>query len=129
MNHNYGLENMIFQDFVEVYGLDSFDVSMMAFEVFTVNSSSEFAIRKFILKYEEKTMIQMLLWAKSENEHVRRLASEGSRSRLPWAVALPVFKEDPTSVVEILELLKDDVSAYVRKSVANNLNDISKDNP
>ena len=129
MNHAYMLENMIFQDFVEVYGLDSFNTSMMALEVFTVNSSSEFCIRQFILKYEEKTMAQMLIWAKSDNEHVRRLASKGCRPRLPWAVALPAFKANPKAVLEVLELLKDDTSPYVRKSVANNLNDISKDNP
>ncbi len=129
MNHKYALENMIFQDFVEVYGLESFSTSMEALEVFTVGSSSEFAIRRFISKYEKETMEQMLTWAGSEDEHVRRLASEGSRSRLPWAVALPAFKKDPTKVLEILECLKDDSSTYVRKSVANNLNDISKDNP
>ncbi|MDF1876709.1 DNA alkylation repair protein [Sulfurimonas sp. SAG-AH-194-L11] len=129
MNHTYGLENMIFQDFVEIYGLDFFDISMSALEVFTVNSSSEFAIRQFILKYEDKTMSQLLLWATHDNEHIRRLASEGCRSRLPWAIALPVFKNNPTPVIKILALLKDDSSAYVRKSVANNLNDISKDKP
>ncbi len=129
LNHAYRLENMIFQDFVEVYGLDDFQTSMDAMEFFTIDSSSEFAIRKFILKYPDATMKQMLLWAESDNFHVRRLASEGCRPRLPWAVALPLFKKDPTKVLEILELLKNDESEYVRKSVANNLNDISKDNP
>jgi 3-methyladenine DNA glycosylase AlkC len=70
-----------------------------------------------------------MIWTKNANEHVRRLASEGCRPRLPWAMALPIFKEDPTKVLEILEVLKNDPSLYVRKSVANNLNDISKDNP
>ena len=74
-------------------------------------------------------MPQMLLWARSENHHVRRLASEGCRPRLPWAMALPEFKKDPSQVLAILELLKNDDSEYVRRSVANNLNDISKDNP
>ena len=129
MNFDYGLQNMIFQDFVEVYGLYDFEISMDALAHFTINSSSEFAVRAFILKYELKTMQQMKSWASSKNEHVRRLASEGCRPRLPWAIALPTYKEDPTLVLEILELLKDDESAYVRKSVANNLNDISKDNP
>ena len=129
MNTNHGIENMIFQDFVEVYGLNSFDTSMKALEVFTVNSSSEFAIRQFLLKYEKKTMRQMLLWTICENEYVRRLASEGCRPRLPWAISLPAFKSNPASVLKLLDLLKDDSSAYVRKSVANNLNDISKDNP
>ena len=124
-----GFEAMFFQDFVEVYGLDDFENSMDALEVFTQESSSEFAIRQFILKYEDKTMKRMKLWAKSSNEHIRRLASEGCRPRLPWAVALPIFKDNPLKVLEIIEELKNDKSLYVRKSVANNLNDISKDNP
>jgi len=129
MNYAYRLQNIIFQDFVEVYGMEDFETSMQALEIFTIKCSSEFAIRRFILKYEEKTMEQMLAWAKSNNEHLRRLSSEGCRSRLPWAIALPLFKKNPTSVLLILEMLKDDESEYVRKSVANNLNDISKDNP
>lgn len=122
-------EAMFFQDFVEVYGLEDFENSMKALEVFTIDSSSEFAIRQFILKYEDKTIHQMKLWTKSKNEHLRRLASEGCRPRLPWAVALECFKKNPTKVLEILEMLKNDESVYVQKSVANNLNDISKDNP
>jgi len=129
MNFAYGLENMIFQDFVEVYGLNELKISLDALETFTINSSSEFSIRRFIIKYPQESMKQMILWAKSDNEHIRRLASEGSRPRLPWAIALPLFKHQPKEILEILEILKDDESAYVRKSVANSLNDISKDNP
>lgn len=129
MNFSYGLQNMIFQDFVEVHGLYELEISLNALEAFTINSSSEFAIRRFILKYPQESMKQMHLWAKSKNEHIRRLASEGSRSRLPWAIALSEFKRQPKDVLSILEILKDDESKYVRKSVANNLNDISKDNP
>jgi len=129
MNHKYSLENMIFQDFVEVFGIDYFKVSIEALEVFTINSSSEFAIRQFILKYPEKTIAQMKLWAINKNEHIRRLASEGCRPRLPWAIALIEYKKNPNIILPILEILKDDDSLYVRKSVANNLNDISKDNP
>ncbi|WP_419770138.1 MAG: DNA alkylation repair protein [Candidatus Marinarcus sp.] len=125
----FSFEAMFFQDFVEVFGLDDFENSMRALEVFTQDSSSEFAVRQFILKYEDTTMQQMQRWARSSNEHLRRLASEGCRPRLPWAVALPSFKKDPTRVLEIIELLKNDQSKYVQKSVANNLNDISKDNP
>ncbi|RXJ90469.1 DNA alkylation repair protein [Arcobacter sp. CECT 8983] len=129
-SHDFsGFDAMFFQDFVEVYGLEDFQNSMEALEVFTLDSSSEFAIRQFILNCEDETMSQMKLWAKSSNEHIRRLASEGCRPRLPWAVALPKFKKDPTKVFEIIELLKNDKSKYVQKSVANNLNDISKDNP
>lgn len=129
VDKNYRIENMIFQDFVEVYGVDYFEVSMKALRVFTVESSSEFAIRQFIIKYPDATIRQMKRWALSKNEHVRRLASEGCRPRLPWAIALNDFKYNPKEVIEILELLKDDDSEYVRKSVANNINDISKDNP
>jgi len=129
IERGYALENMIFQDFVALYGLEDFEVSMDALECFTIDSSSEFAIREFILRYPDETMRQMRLWAMSDNEHVRRLASEGSRPRLPWARALPRFKENPEAILEILDILKDDASLYVRKSVANSLNDISKDNP
>ena len=120
---------MLFPNFVELFGQEHFDESLEALEHFTKYSSSEFAIRPFIAKHETETMEIMLAWSKHENEHVRRLASEGCRSRLPWAMALPKFKNDPAPVLPILENLKNDPSLYVRKSVANHLNDITKDNP
>jgi 3-methyladenine DNA glycosylase AlkC len=123
------LQAMVLQDFVEVYGLDDFESSIQALEVFTIESSSEFAVRHFIIKYEEQTMKKMLEFTQSQNEHLRRFASEGCRPRLPWAIALPKYKKNPCKVFEILEQLKEDESKYVQKSVANNLNDISKDNP
>lgn len=122
-------EYMIFPDFVEVFGLDHWEVSMSALEVFTQYSSSEFAIRPFLIQDANRGMKQMKSWSTHENHHVRRLSSEGCRPRLPWAVALPEFKSDPKVVLELLENLKADDELYVRKSVANNLNDISKDNP
>jgi len=124
-----GFEYMFLPAFVERYGLDEYAISISALEHFTEYASSEFAVRPFILKYPEKMMAQMSLWAYSSNVHVRRLASEGCRPRLPWAMSLPDFKRDPTPVLLILESLKNDESEYVRRSVANNLNDISKDNP
>lgn len=124
-----GFLALIFPDFVEVYGIDEPDIAIPALEHFTQYSSSEFAVRPFILKYEKRMVKQHLAWAKHKNHHVRRLASEGIRPRLPWAMALPAFKKDPSSILPILELLKQDESEYVRKSVANNLNDISKDHP
>lgn len=120
---------MFFPDFVECFGLEDFETSITALELFTKYSSSEFAVRQFIIKYPDKMMKQMEKWSVSENEHVRRLSSEGCRARLPWAVALSVFKKDPAPVLLILQKLKNDKSEYVRRSVANNLNDISKDNP
>lgn len=124
-----GFEFMFFQDYVECYGLDDFTTSIPALEHFTKFSSSEFAVRAFILQDEKRMMKQMLHWAKSDNHHVRRLASEGCRPRLPWAISLPAFKANPKSVLPILQTLMKDESEYVRRSVANNLNDISKDNP
>lgn len=124
-----GFEAMFFPDFVEVYGLADWDRSMTALEHFTKYSSSEFAVRPFILQDQQRMVRQLKLWASSPNELVRRLASEGSRPRLPWAMALPAFKKNPAPILPILEQLKADPSEYVRRSVANHLNDISKDHP
>jgi 3-methyladenine DNA glycosylase AlkC len=124
-----GLEALFIPDFVEKYGLEHYQTSLQALEYFTRYSSAEYAVRPFILKYPEAMMAQMFIWSQSDNEHVRRLASEGCRPRLPWAFALSEFKKDPQPLLIILEQLKDDHSEYVRRSVANNLNDISKDNP
>jgi 3-methyladenine DNA glycosylase AlkC len=126
-----GFPYLFFPDFVEVYGTaeDDWELSMRALERFTARSSAEFAIRSFIVRDPERAMKQMLEWALNSNEHVRRLASEGCRPRLPWGQSLPAFKRDPSPVLQVLELLKADPSLYVRKSVANNLNDIAKDHP
>lgn len=126
---DFSFENIIFPDFVEVYGLEDWDNSLPALEQFTQLASAEFAVRPFIIKNSERMMAQMLKWASHDNHHVRRLASEGCRPRLPWAMALPAFKKDPSPILPILDLLKNDQSDYVTRSVANNLNDISKDNP
>jgi 3-methyladenine DNA glycosylase AlkC len=122
-----GLEHLVFPAFVELYGLDELEQSIKALESFTQYSTSELAIRPFIIKYPDRMMAQMEIWAESPNHHVRRLASEGCRPRLPWALSLPKFKKNPQAVLKILEKLKLDKSDYVKKSVANNLNDISKD--
>lgn len=126
-----GFPYLFFPDFVAVYGQaeEHWELSMKALAYFTQKSSSEFAIRPFILSDPDRVMQQMIRWAKHPDENVRRFASEGCRPRLPWGEALPVFKADPAAVLNVLELLKADPSLYVRKSVANNLNDISKDNP
>lgn len=122
------LEFMCLPDYIERYGLEHYEESMNALRDLTAFTSAEFAIRPFIVKYPQ-TIDLMLEWADHSNEHVRRLASEGSRPRLPWAMALPELKRDPQPVLPILEKLQRDPSEYVRRSVANNLNDISKDHP
>ena len=126
-----GFPYLFFPEFVVVYGQEEehWALSMKALERFTVRSSAEFAVRTFLMKDPERMMRQMEEWSKHPNEHVRRLASEGCRPRLPWGEALSMFKRDPAPVLRVLELLKADPSLYVRKSVGNNLNDIAKDHP
>lgn len=129
--YRHKFANLIFPDYVELYGSEEehLPLSLDALELFTQYGSSEFAIRPFIIAYEGPTMERMNQWAEHENHHVRRLASEGCRPRLPWAIALPKYKKDPRPVLPILEKLKADSEDYVYRSVANNLNDISKDHP
>ncbi|TSB47658.1 DNA alkylation repair protein [Alkalicoccobacillus porphyridii] len=124
-----GLEGIVFPDFVQCYGLDYWQESMDALEVLTEYSTAEFAVRPYFVKDTEKMIEQSLQWADSTNEHVRRLASEGSRPRLPWGLSVPAFKQDPAPILPILEKLKKDDSLYVRRSVANSLNDITKTHP
>ena len=132
-NYSSGLFvlGMSFPDYIEVYGLDesNWNISINALEKFTMLWSSEMGVRPFIIKYEDRMMKQMLTWAGNKNEHIRRLSSEGCRPALPWAIALPKFKQDPAPILPLLTKLKADPSMYVRKSVANNLNDISKTRP
>lgn len=124
-----GLPYLFFPDFVEIYGQDDWERSVSALAKFTRMSTSEFAVRPFLKKDQVRMLEQMRAWAENSDEHVRRLASEGCRPRLPWAEALPALKRDPEPIVPILEKLKADPSEYVRRSVANSLNDISKDHP
>lgn len=91
--------------------------------------SAEFAIRHYLLKQPEITLMVLKTWLKHDNYHVRRLISEGTRPRLPWGVRLPLFIEQPDRVMPLLSALKDDEQEYVRRSVANHLNDIAKDHP
>lgn len=116
-------------DYVAVYGLEQPEISLAVLKKLTGLFSAEFAIRPFIEQHFDLTYETLLLWCSDPDEHVRRLASEGIRPRLPWGKRLVEFCGDPAAIFPILERLKDDTSAYVRKSVANNLNDITKDNP
>jgi 3-methyladenine DNA glycosylase AlkC len=115
--------------FVAKYGLDHFDVSMHAQYELTQRFTAEFSIRRYLERYPDTTLARLEQWAHDESPHVRRLVSEGTRPRLPWAPRLREFQKDPRPVLALLELLKDDPELYVRRSVANNLNDIGKDHP
>lgn len=120
---------MILDNYVEQYGLDDYETSIKAIERITQFTSCEFATHPFIIRYPDAMMAQMLAWSNHPHWGVRRLASEGCRPRLPWAMALPDLKKNPAPIIPILENLKNDPAKSVRLSVANNLNDIAKDNP
>ena len=113
--------------FVAQFGLDHFEDSMRAQHALTQRFTAEYSIRPFLQKHETATLARFKQWASDPSAHVRRLVSEGSRPRLPWASRLPAFQKNPAPVLALLELLKDDPELYVRRSVANNLNDIGKD--
>lgn len=124
-----GYTALVFPGFVGMFGKEHFEVSMEALKHFTSYGSSEFAVREFLKTDLTKALKIMQQWAGDKNHHVRRLASEGSRPRLPWSFKLSPVIENPALTRNILEQLRADPELYVRKSVANHLNDISKDHP
>ena len=115
--------------FIEKYGLEDFDASMSALEEVTKRNTGEYAVRPYIRKYPKRALMQMKRWAASDNFHLRRLASEGLRPKLPWAPKLDEFVQNPQPVFDILTLLKEDPVKFVQKSVANHLTDYLKVNP
>ena len=128
-NVQRGYVSLLFPDYIGVYGRKDIKTSLEALKYFTTFGSSEFAIREFLKLDFDKTLSEMKKWAKDKDHHVRRLSSEGSRPRLPWSFKLDEPIKNPYATKEVLEALKEDDELYVRKSVANHLNDISKDNP
>jgi 3-methyladenine DNA glycosylase AlkC len=116
-------------DAAENGGEDPFEVSMQAQYELTQRFSAEFSIRPFLIQQQARTLDRLLDWTTDPNPHVRRLCSDGTRSRLPWGVRIPAFIANPEPVFPILEALKGDESLYVRRSVANHLGDIAKDHP
>jgi 3-methyladenine DNA glycosylase AlkC len=115
--------------YVAEYGLGHFEASMRAQHALTQRFTAEFSIRPFLERYPRETLERLHQWTSDPSHHVRRLVSEGTRPRLPWAPRLRAFQKDPSPVLALLERLKDDPELYVRRSVANNLNDIGKDHP
>ena len=133
-----GLSGMFYMphvSFVEQFGLDKkyngdvdpFDISMKAQYELTQRFSAEFSIRTFIIDQQERTFNQLYQWMNHSDPHVRRLCTEGTRPRLPWAQKIPSLVEDPAPSLPILEKLKNDEDLYVRRSVANHVGDIAKD--
>ncbi len=123
--------------FVAAYGLDAannggrdpFEASLKAQHALTQRFSAEFSIRPFLIRDQGRTLARLLEWTRDPSPHVRRLCSEGTRPRLPWATRIPAFVKNPEPVFPILEILKNDPSLYVRRSVANHLGDVAKDHP
>jgi 3-methyladenine DNA glycosylase AlkC len=115
--------------FIATRGLDDFELSFQTMVELTQRFSSEFAVRPFVEKYPERTIAALRNLTGHPSPHVRRWCSEGTRPRLPWGKRLDALVADPSPLWPILEALKDDPSPYVRKSVANSLNDIGKDHP
>lgn len=124
-----GFDLWAFTEFVQRYGLEHFDQSMQALHTMTQKFTAEFAIRPFLIKKPQETLEQLMVWTKDPSPHVRRWVSEGTRPRLPWGEVLRDFIRDPRPTLQLLEELKYDEELYVRKSVANHLNDITKDHP
>lgn len=115
--------------FVAEHGLGCFEASMRAQHALTQRFTAEFTIRRFLEAEPARTLARLEAWTRDPSPHVRRLVSEGTRPRLPWAGRLRAFQRDPTPTLALLERLKDDPHPYVRRSVANHLNDVGKDHP
>ncbi len=127
--NGFNFEFMFFPEFVQRFGLDDFETSVAAMEQITQFTSCEFAVRHFLLRYPEKMVKQMQHWASHPHSYVRRLASEGLRTRLPWAIKVPLLFDNPQLILPVLDQLVNDESEWVRRSVANSLNDLNKDFP
>ncbi len=116
-------------EFVAAQGLRHPERALQALHAMTQRATAEFAIRPFLVEHERLTLATLQRWTRDASPHVRRLVSEGSRPRLPWGLQLQRFIADPSPTLPLLEALQDDPSEYVRRSVANHLNDIAKDHP
>ncbi|SDO09636.1 3-methyladenine DNA glycosylase AlkC [Pseudomonas arsenicoxydans] len=124
-----GFPVWVIADIFETRGLEHFEPAMQAIKKVTQHFTGEFAIRPYLDAYLEPTLQVLAGWVSDDSTDVRRLVSEGTRPRLPWASRVPSLLVDPAPVLALLERLRNDRSEYVRRSVANNLNDISKDHP
>ncbi len=114
---------------IATYGVTCFEGGMLANYELTKRFTAEFSIRPFLVEHRAKCLKTLARWTRDSNPHVRRLVSEGTRPRLPWAMRLREFQDNPNLSLPLLEILKDDSELYVRRSVANHLGDIAKDHP
>lgn len=116
-------------EWVSIRGLNDLERSMEALRRLTVLCSAEFAVRPFLRNDLPGALAIMETWTRDPDERVRRLASEGCRPRPPWSFRLDALVTDPSPTRPILEALRNDPNPDVRRSVANHLNDVTKDNP
>lgn len=116
-------------EFVARRGLDRPERALQTLRELTQRSTAEFAIRPFVVRHPKLVLATLQRWTRDPSAHVRRLCSEGTRPRLPWGLRLHAFVADPSPTLPLLAALQDDESEYVRRSVANHLNDIAKDHP
>lgn len=116
-------------EYVARRGLEQPERALAALHALTQRFSAEWAIRPFIERHPALAFATLARWAHDPSPHVRRLVSEGSRPRLPWGLQLKGLIADPSPTLPLLAALQDDESEYVRRSVANHLNDIAKDHP
>ena len=124
-----GWLSLVCCEYIATHEQLTLEQGLQSLQKMTEYFSAEFAIRHFLVKQPEATLAVLTRWLTHENHHVRRLISEGTRPRLPWGVRLPIFIEQPELVMPLLFALRDDEEEYVRRSVANHLNDIAKDHP
>ena len=115
--------------YIASHGLQHLPEALQAQHALTQRFTAEFSLRPFLQQHPKATLAHLAQWAGDDNAHVRRAVSEATRPRLPWAARLPDFVRDPSPVLPLLTRLRDDSSSYVRRSVANHLNDIGKDHP
>jgi 3-methyladenine DNA glycosylase AlkC len=126
--HDWGdFKYLPFLNYIEYYGLHDQTRSLNALRLMTCYFSGEFAVRPFLIHHPKQTLAALYEFATNNDARVRRLASEGARPRLPWGMRLQAFVKDPTPVIPLLNILYRDENEVVRRSVANHLNDISKD--
>jgi 3-methyladenine DNA glycosylase AlkC len=129
--HVSGFRYMPYGQYISQHGLAAADLPIAAAFMYAMTQrfTAEFAIRPFLKKYPQEMLGYLQAWVQDESEHVRRLVSEGTRPRLPWAERVKVYDADYTPIIALLEQLHADPSLYVRRSVANHLNDLTKDRP
>ena len=128
----HGLRSFFYMphsSFIARYGEAHFEAGMAACYELTQCFTAEFCVRAFLARHQKRGLARLRKWTRDKNHHVRRLCSEGSRPRLPWASHLTALAADPELALPILEALKDDSELYVRRSVANHLGDLCKDHP